>query len=178
MDHIQIHLHIPYNHEAITYMYPIQPTTTIGDIKQFLKARNIKLEDYDARFFFGNNVEMSPVVFTTNTYDGMNFQSHANVLKDSIMHLNRKVVNVYTLMSTTDPDVSYKFIYATTDKPKLLRHFIENYLDEVIPGGNIEEFMDLYGLEGPIDYANEAHLNAIEDSIAEAYFILSEGILN
>ncbi len=62
----------------------IIPDTTIGILKQYF---NQHFPNHTIKLTFNNGQELSPVVWDTNQYDTMNFQSHGTVLNGGIIEL-------------------------------------------------------------------------------------------
>ncbi len=150
---------------------PISQFTTIGQIKAALQ---IPLWIFkDTRFFFGNGTELSPVVFTTNTYDHVNFQQYANILNGSQIYIAKPTGTVYVLI-----DENYENVYASTNEATVLRHWGENLIENTGFGNIDEMFREFLGLDLPVDYTKPSHQEAIIDSIEEANFHLIEGDLH
>ena len=150
---------------------PISQFTTVGQIKAALQIPSWMYKD--TRFFFGNGTELSSVVFTTNTYDQVNFQQHADILNGSQIYITKPTGTVYMLI-----DEDFGNIYASMDEVAVLRHWGENLIGNT-GFDNIDEYRkDVYNLDPPVDYTKPSHQETIRDSIEEAGFHLIEGDLH
>lgn len=69
---------------------PVTGVTTIGELKRILRdwLHPQGITNYSVRLFFNNNSELSPVVFTGNDYDAMNFAAQANLLPGGSIKVN------------------------------------------------------------------------------------------
>jgi len=82
-----------YYNDAKLAILPIYPTTTVGELKQILANWLIPqgVTDYKVRLFFNNGTELAAVVFQSNAYDAINFESQANLLKGASVQVITKV---------------------------------------------------------------------------------------
>jgi len=73
----------------------IIPTTTISQLKQTIKgvmvSRKYNKDDYTVRLIFNNGVELSPLIFNTNTYDNANFKSYEGKIQGGQIYINTTV---------------------------------------------------------------------------------------
>jgi len=70
----------------------VTPSTTIAMLKQYF---NQHFPNHTIKLTFSNGQELSPVVWNTNQYDAMNFQSHAALLNGIIeLKTDKKLNNI------------------------------------------------------------------------------------
>jgi len=71
----------------------IVPTTTISQLKETIKGI-VSQNSYTIRLIFNNGEELSPLVFQTNTYDNINFQSHKEKIQGGQIYVNTKTTTM------------------------------------------------------------------------------------
>ena len=102
--------------------YQLLPSHTVGQVKNSIRNWLLQqgIDSYTLRLVFSNGEQLSPVVFETSTYDGMNFQSKANLLKGGYIQV--KMVNTVKVVNTIE-EIEYErgpvgFVYATRNGEK------------------------------------------------------------
>ena len=167
--------------KGISNSINIPVSTTIGQLKSKLYPYVHEYKNPHIRFTFNNGTELSPIVFTANNYDNVNFQQYSLVLPGSQIYISETKetktkatkIPIYILL-----DDGQKFLYSSTDKTKTLKYFTNHHIN-VTGFITIEGmFTELYWIEEPPDYNNPEHMKAIIDEIDEAHFIFIEGILD
>ena len=83
---------IYYNNKKVSSV-PILPENTIGQIKTIIHNWLSPIK-YSLKLLFNDGVELSPLVFTTNNYDNVNFIQHASQLNGSSIFVIPQAVNV------------------------------------------------------------------------------------
>ncbi len=101
-------MNLYYNNQKIGSI-KVLPNNTVGQIKiklnNWLVTQGI-VQGYDVRLFFNNGTELSLVVFTTNTYDKINFQTQAKLLQGGSISVTSLMVLPETKGITHEFNVS------------------------------------------------------------------------
>ena len=63
--------------------FNLLPTTTIGDLKEYIKGKGYNPTAVQLKL--GDGTLISPIVFNTDTYDKVNFHQYKSKLKGSIL---------------------------------------------------------------------------------------------
>jgi len=160
-------------YDTVPYkLITMTPDTTIGQLKQTLQPFLQQFPNYGIKFVYGNKNELSPVVFTTNTYDGVNFQRSAAILPGSNIYLIDTRPFVFILTNEGN------FEYASLSIEKVLRYWLENYIEET---GYVEVdtyLTEIAGIDEVFDFNKKSHQNDILDAMAEAHFDFFSGRLD
>ena len=72
----------------------ILPTTTISQLKETIKGM-IQQNKYTNKLVFNNGEELLPLVFQTNTYDNINFQSKVTIIQGGQIYINIEEKNLW-----------------------------------------------------------------------------------
>lgn len=77
-----------FNNQKVSKL-PIVPESTIGNVKKYIYdwLNPQGFTNYNIKLVFGNKTELSPVVFTNNNYDNVNFIQYKNVLKGGSIYI-------------------------------------------------------------------------------------------
>jgi len=143
-----------------TEHFNLKPTTTILELKQAFPDSHIRL-------VFGDGKELSPIVFTSNNYDNLDF-SHNN-LTGAKLYVTKNISNVYYVLQ----DEENKVLSVSPDRDKLIEYFLLNYIKDT-GFQNVDELIEQYGQEGPFNFNNPAHKKALEDEMWERHYEIRE----
>jgi hypothetical protein len=156
----------------------INPTTTIAVLKNTLVTWLDKegYRNYSFKLIFNNGEELSPIVFTSNNYDAVDFQVQANLLEGSNMYITATKTALVT--KPLDPCVGKELnilyseerrdiVYITTNIEKLLRYWVENIAEDI---GDLLETIN--AKDGVIDYGDADVRDYIYQAIEEGPYII------
>ncbi len=88
------------------------PSTTIGEIKSLIKNWLLAqgIVNYKVSLIFNNGTKLSPAVFNTQIYDSSNFQSQANLISGSQLHINlpKKMIGTTKAVKNNSDFIRYE----------------------------------------------------------------------
>lgn len=119
-------MNVIINGETIMRNLDFPPTTTIGSLKTYF-GTIADLQNHTVKFLFNNGQELSPVVWTTNQYDNVDFQQYANVLKGGTINI-----------TVPPPSDSQKREYLYSHIMGVMDEYIHEWNEE------FEEYIDLF----------------------------------
>ena len=172
---------IYYNNKKVSTL-DIRPESTIGGLKSSLKnwLEPQGITDYITKLQFSNKSELSPLVFTTDQYDNMNFQNKKDLLKGGkifiITPVKQKISkekHIYVLYNIFR---GKNFDYASDILIDVLQWYMDHYILDQYPDSP-EDIMKDYNLPYPIDYNNPNHRQRIIDNINDGDINILEGTI-
>ena len=104
-----------YNNQLISSI-SVLPEHTIAQLKQTIKNWLYPqgITNYKIRLIFNGNTELSPIVFDTNQYDNINFESKSDILIGGKIYITLVTNNIIEIKG--NPNYRQKNSYKTDSK--------------------------------------------------------------
>jgi hypothetical protein len=160
----------------------INPTTTISVLKNTLVAWLDKegYRNYSFKLIFNNGEELSPIVFTSNNYDAVDFQAQNNLIGGSNIYVTAtkaiaKPANpcIGTELSILYSKVTSDIIYITTNIDNLYRFWIENIEDD------LEDLLETINAKNRVIYIKDPYVrDYIYQRIEEGPYIIYTNLID
>jgi hypothetical protein len=160
----------------------INPTTTISVLKNTLVAWLDKegYRNYSFKLIFNNGEELSPIVFTSNNYDAVDFQVQNNLIGGSNIYVTAtkaiaKPDNpcIGTELSILYSKVTSDIIYITTNIDNLYRFWIENIEDD------LEDLLETINAKNRVIYIKDPYVrDYIYQRIEEGPYIIYTNLID
>ena len=154
----------------------INPTTTISVLKNTLVTWLDKegYRNYTFKLIFNNGEELSPIVFTSNNYDAVDFQAQNNLIGGGNIYVTAtktitKPANpcIGTELSILYSKVTRDIIYITTNIDNLYRFWVENIEDD------LEDLLETINAKNRVIYIKDPYVrDYIYQRIEEGPYII------